>query len=251
MDNRCIVPIFFDISIFLFIFAKRNDFAMNRNDLKEKYNIVGENNDIALFRKDHEKSSMGYCGNISVVRGKAVFCGKKYETIDGLDTALRQWEAGLEWPVDTYCPLFNERYRLENRIHWYIINKLGFKEDFSDWNVRNRYVREIGPSCKLNVSVFNVKDKVNISSEFGGITLTQEVEDIDTAVSVISHIVRETVLLMAKDMVSVLSVLPEEKITEIQMFVKSNNNFFGVEKADFKSVMIELLEKELKELKGE
>lgn len=226
---------------------------MNREDLKAKYNFIGKNNDIALFRKDKEHKGMGYCGNISLSKGKAVFEGKKYDDIDSLDAALRKWEEGLEWPADTYCPLNNERYKLENRIIWYLTEKLGFSRNYSgdNWGEKDLYVRDIGPDYRLRVSIFDIKDKVNIASQFGGITLTQEVEDADTAVAAISHIVRETVLLMAKDMVGLLAILPEEKLTDIQMVVKSNRSFFGYEKADFKSVMIELLEKELKALKGE
>ena len=67
----------------------------------------------------------------------------------------------------------------------------------------------------------------------------------------ITHIVRSEILMMAKDMVAALSLLPEKEMTDVELFVESNKNIFGLEKVDFKSSMIALLEKELKSLKGE
>ena len=46
---------------------------MNRKDLQEKYNIIGENKDITLFSKGPAKRGIGYTGNISLANGKAKF----------------------------------------------------------------------------------------------------------------------------------------------------------------------------------
>jgi hypothetical protein len=55
---------------------------------------------------------------------------------------------------------------------------------------------------------------------------------------------------MASDIVSVVSDCPDVNVTDIDAFVKANN-LFGIKQTDYKSTMINLLEQELKKLKGE
>ena len=76
------------------------------------------------------------------------------------------------------------------------------------------------------------------------------VKDADEGVAIITTIVRTSVLAMATDMVDLLGRLPDKTTTEINTFIQSNKNIFGFEKADFKSIMIDILEKQLKALKG-
>ena len=44
--------------------------------------------------------------------------------------------------------------------------------------------------------------------------------------------------------------LPDKTTTEINTYIRNNRNIFGFEKVDFKSIMIDSLEKQLKALKG-
>lgn len=79
---------------------------MTRRDLQEKYNIFGNNNDISLYRKKGEYThGIGYCGNVKINNGTVSFNKHRYFDIESLDKALREWEASLPWPVDTYNPL--------------------------------------------------------------------------------------------------------------------------------------------------
>lgn len=224
---------------------------MKRDDLKEKYNILGKNKDIMLFSKGPAKRGIGYMGNISLFDGKAKFNGKSYSDVESLDAALIEWANGLEWPVDSYCPMMNENYRLFDRITYYLTDKLGFVEDRSNWGDGCVYGRNIGPGYAIVFRIYNIKEEISITSKYAGLTFSQVVKDIDEAVSMITHIVRSEILMMAKDMVAALSLLPEKEITDVELFVESKANIFGLEKADFKSSMIALLEKELKSLKGE
>jgi hypothetical protein len=224
---------------------------MNRKDLEKKFNFFGNNNDISLYMKGHASRGLGYLGNISLINGKAKFRGKSYSDLESLYSAMKEWGDSLEWPVDTYNPMMNECYRLESRITWYLEEKLGFERDMSEWEDGTKYIRKIGPGYYIHVRVYNIKDEVSIDSKYAGMTLTQKVEDADTAVASIVHMVRSEILMMAKDMIDTLSLLPEKDVTDIEMFVDSKRSFFGIEKADFKSVMVDLLEKELKQIKGE
>lgn len=229
---------------------------MTRKDLQEKYNIIGENKDIMLFRKSGEYSyGIGYCGNISLKNGKAVFNdfnGQSYSDLETLDNALVEWEKSLPYPVDTYCPMTRESYRIDSRIVWHLTEKMGFEHSKSGWEA-GAYVRSIGPNSQLR---FNVRqdlenEKVDITSEFGGMTFTQSVDDADDGIAVVDSIINGSVLMMAKDMVDVISACGEKVTTEVEAFIPTKENFFGIKKASFKDLMIARLENVLKQLKGE
>jgi hypothetical protein len=226
---------------------------MTRKDLQEKYNIIGNNDDISLYRKRGEYDhGMGYCGNISLKRGMVVFNGIQYSTIEALDNALREWEKSLPWPVDTYNPMMRRCAVLEDRVIWYLTEKMGFKTISSNWQVR--YSKEIGINSSISFIVdrAGMKDeKITIVCPFGPYTLRQEIADVDEAVAMISSIVRQQVLQMASGIVEALSVCPDVEVPEMEAYVKSNRNLFGIERIDYKSMMVSLLEKELKKLKEE
>lgn len=226
---------------------------MNRKNLQEKYNILGNNDNISLYRKQGEYTrGIGYCGNISLKNGKAIFNDKSYNDIESLDKALREWEASLPWPVDTYNPLFRKGAALTDRVVWYLTDKLGFERSTSNWDLK--YVKNIGPNCQIFFG-FGPRQMdeatVTLVSQYGGVTFRNEFDDIDNAVDFISTIVRESVLQMSSDMVNLLSLLPDTKVPDIEAYTKSNANIFGFEKVDFKNMMISLLENELKKLKEE
>lgn len=225
---------------------------MNRKDLEKKYDIIGENKDIMLFRKGEDKGSgIGYAGNISLVRGNAVFNGTAYTDIASLDNALREWENGLEFPVDTYCPMINEAYRLDQRLTWYLSEKMGFKHKESNW--KWLYAKNIGPNAEL---AFDLETRIEegavvISCKLGGCYFTQKVTDAHEGFAVISSIVNVSVLSTATDIVELLAVCPKERTAEIDAYVESNENIFGLKKVSFKDLMIQRLEQQLKALKGE
>lgn len=222
---------------------------MTRKDIQEKYNFIGDNNDISLYRKKGEFSyGMGYCGNITLKKGNAVFNGKTYKDIESLDNALVEWEKSLNFPVDTYNPMTKESYRVESRLIWYLTEKMGFKSMYSDWN--HYYAKDIGPNFQLR---FDIKqhfehEKVQISTTFKTMSFTQEVDNTEEGLAVINSIVKGTVLMMAKDVVDVMSVCGNEVTTEIDAYVPANN-IFGQKKVSFKELMIEKLEETLKQLK--
>ena len=227
---------------------------MNRKDLQEKYNILGDNNDISLYRKKGEYTyGIGYCGNISLKNGKAIFNNKSYNDVESLDKALREWEASLPWPVDTYNPLMRGSACLQDRIMWYLTEKLGFVELRDNWGTK--FVRNIGPNCRISFEVERPRaldeDTITIISQYGNATFRSVIKDTDDGVAMISSIVRESILQMSSDMVNILSTVPETEVPDIQAYVKSNRNIFGFEQVDFKGMMISLLENELKKLKGE
>lgn len=226
---------------------------MNRKDLQEKYNIIGKNDDICLYRKHGEyERGIGYCGNIKLRNGYALFNKQYYKTIEELDMALRAWEAILPWPVDTYNPMMRKGAVVEDRVVWYLTEKMGFKAVHADWSIR--YSKEIGINSSISFSVERNgidSDKITIICPYGPYIFREEFTDAESAVAMISSLVRQQVLQMSSGMVEALSVCPDVEIPEIEAYAKSNKNIFGVEKIDYKSMMISLLENELKKLKGE
>lgn len=226
---------------------------MTRAQLQTEYNIIGDNKDICLYRKRGEFTyGCGYCGNISLKNGKAIFNGNSYSYIDSLDDALRDWEASLPWPVDTYNPMLRKSAALLSRVSWYLTEKLGFEVCTKNWNVS--YIKKIGTDYRISFELEDKKldsDSITIVSRFSDFVFMNDYSDVDEAVAMISTIVKTEVLSMSSDMVDLLSRCPETEIPNIDTYVKSNRNIFGYEKADFKSVMISLLENELRKLKGE
>jgi len=225
---------------------------MTRKDLQEKYNIIGENKDIMLFRKGEDKGTgIGYAGNISLVRGSAVFNGEKYATINALDHALREWGEGLEYPVDSYCPMYNETWRTESRIIWYLRDKLGFKQVTRNWEMV--YEKPIGPSFNLEFFIGKELDegKIGITSKYGPYIYRNSVDNAEDGIASINTIVSVSVSEMAKDMIEIISVCPVGVSDTIEAYVPSKRNILGFEKVDFKTMMIQRLEEQLKVLKGE
>lgn len=225
---------------------------MTRKDLQEKYNIIGENKEINLYRKQGEFSyGIGWCGTIALKNGKAVFNGKAYSTIADLDNALVEWEKSLPYPVDTYNPMCRPSYKVDNQLTWYLNEKLGFKTKHEKWNVR--YAKAIGDDYELYFELEQDLDdeSVRITTRFGEYHFTQKVTDTETGVAVISAIVNGECLSMAKDMIDLISVCDTKITSEIEAYTQTNENIFGIKPISFKDMMIERLEKVLAQLKGE
>lgn len=228
---------------------------MTRKDLQERYNIIGHNKDVSLYRKRGEYTyGIGYCGNISLKNGKAIFNGAQYTQIESLDEALRKWEKSLPYPVDTYNPLMRESARIEQRVTWYLTEKMGFKHPRENW--KDEYIKNIGPNCRLKFALERSRDdfddiKIQIVSEYGGAFFRYEFDNAESGIAAISTIIKESVLQMAADMVDCLSVCPDVEVPNIESYVKTNENIFGFKEVSFKDMMISLLEKELEKLKNE
>lgn len=225
---------------------------MTRKDLEKDFHIIGENKDIMLFFKDVPNGwGIGYCGNITLDRGKAIFERKEYTDIEELKTAIKNWGDSLEWPVYTYCPMNRDSYRLESRITWFLKEKMGFTFTRDSW-VRDAYERKIGPNCRLCFLIESnmENEEVGISFTYGEYTFMQKVKDAKTGTEIISTLVREAILSMAGDMADALSVIPETEIPEIEAIKKDNKTLLGFKHADFKTTMINLLEAELAKLKS-
>lgn len=225
---------------------------MTRKDLQEKYNIIGENKSISLYRKHGEFSyGCGWCGEITLHGGQAHFNGKKYSSIADLDKALVEWEKSLPYPVDTYNPMSRKSYKVDSQLTYYLTDKLGFKVIHADWNIH--YGKKIGDNCEISFDLKRDTEKecVRISSRFGEYYFTQEVTDTETGVAVISSIVNGECLSMAKDMIDLMSVCDEKVTGEIEAYAQTTENIFGIKPVSFKDLMIERLEKALAQLKGE
>ena len=225
---------------------------MTRKDLQEKYNIIGNNKDISLYRKKGEYDyGCGYCGNISLKNDKAYFNGNIYKDIDSLDTALREWEKSLPWPVDTYNPMMNKGAVVEQRIIWLLEEKMGFSKEWNDWELK--YVKNFGPDSKISFKL--ERDLVNntvtiVSGVWNNAFFTQTVDNAEDGVAMISEIVKDCAMIIAVDVINTLSVCPDTAVGSINAYVRNNANLLGWDKTDFKSLIIDMLEKQLTKLKA-
>ena len=225
---------------------------MTRKDIKTKYNFIGENKEINLYRKHGEFSyGAGWCGTIALKNGKAIFNGKSYSDLETLDKALVEWEKSLPYPVDTYNPMYRPSAKVDSQLTYHLKNNLNFKVDNANWNTR--YTKTIGDNCELYFRLEQDLENecVRITTSFGAYTFTQEVTDTETGVAVISSIVNGECLWMVKDLIDLMSVCDTKVTADIEAYAKTNNNIFGIKPISFKEMMIDRLEKVLSQLKGE
>ena len=219
---------------------------MTRKDLKKHFDIFGENKNISLYQNQR------YCGSIELRNGKAYLNGQGHATVFGLQVALDVWAKSLPYPVETYNPMLKDSYRTEMQVVSYLTDKMGFKEEYKGWN-GPVYTRQVGPNCKVGFEV-KPSDKgegVVISSDYGGMHFFHTSKTADEAVAVLSSLINAEVLMMSKDMVDIIGKCKPEIIGDIETYVDTKNNFLGIERVDFKTLMVERLESALKALKGE
>ena len=76
-------------------------------------------------------------------------------------------------------------------------------------------------------------------------------DNAEDGIASINTIVSVSVSEMAKDIIDVISVCPVGVSDTIEAYVPSNKSILGFEKVDFKTMMIQRLEQQLKALKGE
>ena len=221
---------------------------MNRKELKEKYHIFGNNNNLSLYRKQGEYTyGIGYCGNIILRHSKAIFNGIVHKSIEELDKALVEWEKSLPFPVDTYNPNLNEKDRIGSQISFYL-TKIGFKSTFSNYS--EIFIKKIGISFEISIELSTKFDKLLIVSKYGDFTFCEEINDTEEGIKIINTLVNGEILVMAKDMLDAISSCGESVTNEIDTFIKTNENIFGYQKVSFKDVMITRLENVLSQLKS-
>lgn len=224
---------------------------MTRKDIETKYRFYGENKDITLYRKSGEFTyGTGYCGSISLKNGKAIFNGKAYSTLEDLDNALVEWEKGLPYPVDTYNPMFNERWRVQSRVIWFLTDKMGFQSTARDWSIS--YVKRLGSNAEISFRVeINRNDKVEIFSQYGEFYFRKEIDDADSGIDMITTIVNTTACEMGENLVELLSVCDDRVTSDIEAYMNTNENLFGIKPVSFKELIIDRLERVLAQLKAE
>lgn len=104
------------------------------NELKERAEFVishGKDEKDNIIQSVYSKASFGlnYMGDCVVTPKGYKFNGNVYKTVDELFGSFKDWHKSLDLPSRFYDPLYNEDYRLEATIVWYLTDVLGFKND--------------------------------------------------------------------------------------------------------------------------
>lgn len=221
---------------------------MNRQDLKTKYYIFGINADLRL----HRIGEFTYCGSVSLKRGKVWFNGKSYSDLESLDNALLKYAETLPYPIDTYDPSKKELCKVEQQLHYVLINKFKFckSSEIGAGYYEQVYVRKLGPNICLRLGMRNTDIGIDLSLRYGKYTFDQTVTSTDEGLVYINSMVNTVVAMAVKDMVELLSSCSGNISSDIDAFVDSNTNILGFERVDFKTLMISTLEEQLKALKG-
>lgn len=70
------------------------------------------------------------------------FNDTRYNNVDDLLTAVKLFNDTRMFPAEYYDPSYNERYRTESKISWYLVDKLGFKSSRSSIGNNPIYVKK-------------------------------------------------------------------------------------------------------------
>lgn len=224
---------------------------MTRKQIQEKYDIIGENKSISLYRKRGEApEGRRFCGTITLHGGQVYFNGNKYKTLEDLDTALVEWAKSLPYDVDSYNPMYNENWRTEMRVIDYL-SSIGFKQEYHGYKCV--YAKSVGGDYKITFELGRrVEDgKVRISSEYAGAFYAFTADTAEEGINAISAIVNSDVLMMSKDIVDLLAICNVKTVEEVEAYTMKGGNPLNIKKVDFKGMLIDRLETMLTALKGE
>lgn len=118
---------------------------------------------------------LNYMGDCVIMPKGYKFNGNVYKTVDDLFGGFKEWHKTLDLPSRFYDPLYNETYRLQGTIVWYLTDVLGFVADEKDFC--NTYKRCFGTTV-MRVQIEVSKDnEVSISYQYGKYQMFTTIKD--------------------------------------------------------------------------
>ena len=240
----------------------RNKDKVLLDALGERYEVIEHDGGYCLYDKERpaKRTNCKYIGKfyISSDKKQYAFNDKYYKDVESLVKAMDDYNATLPFDADIYCPIFKNSYRIEIALHDYL-ESLGFTTERGvGGRYGTRYIKnDCFGQCICDLTVW-VKDGTtegvitrNIltpdkSKEF---TTDSPFADLDSAIASVNTILATYVASIDAAAMNILN-----KITHSRSALLLDNTF-DVRKMqlfteDGKKKMIEVLEKELEQLKG-
>lgn len=231
--------------------------------LGERYEVLEHDGGYCLYdkRRPAKRSNAKYIGKfyISSDKKQYAFNEKYYKDAESLVAAMDAHNATLPFDADIYCPIFKNSYRIEIALHDYL-ESLGFKMDrWIDARYGTRYIRNdcFGQCiCDLTVWVEDGTTKGVITRNILTPDKSKELStdspfaDLDSAVASVNTILATYVASINAVAMNILNKITHSRsalLLDTTFDVRTMTKFTE----DGREKMIEVLEKELKELKGE
>ena len=230
--------------------------------LGERYEVIEHDGGYCLYDKQRpaQRSNYKYIGKfyISSDKHRYAFNDKYYKDVESMVKAMDDYNATLPFDADIYCPIFKNSYRIEIALYDYLYS-LGFAKVYGrGYGREQRFVlNDCYGQCICDLTVYvednttkgiitrNIltpdKDKeINTNSPF---------VNLDSAIASVNTILASYIASVNSVAMNVLNKLTHSRsalLLETTFDLRKLSKFTE----DGRKKMIEVLEKELAELKG-
>ena len=225
--------------------------------LGERYFTIEHDGGYCLYDKERpaKRSNYKYIGRFYVSSNKKqyVFNEEYYNDVESMVNAMDEYNSTLPFDIEIYCPLFKNSYRIECALHDYL-SSLGFETHFgrSSYFLYDCYGQTI---CELLVCVKDGTTKGVITRYIDSpdkdkkLSTDSPFADLDSAIASVNTILATYVASVNSVAMNVLG-----KITNSRSSLLLDSTFDVRKMSKFtedgREKMIEVLEMELKYLKG-
>ena len=230
--------------------------------LGERYEVIEHDGGYCLYdkRRPAQRSNYKYIGKfyISSDKHRYAFNDKYYKDVETMVKAMDEYNTTLPFDIDIYNPLFKNSYRIECALHDYLYS-LGFAMEYGRGYKRERrfvlndcygqcicdltvYVEENTTTgmIRRNILTPNKDKEINTNSPF---------VNLDSAIASVNTILASYIASVNSVAMNVLNKLTHSRsalLLDTYFYTRTLSKFTE----DGRQKMIEVLEKELAELKG-
>ena len=240
----------------------RNKDKILLDALGERYTVIEHDGGYCLYDKQRPagRTNSKYIGKfyISSDKKQYAFNDKYYKDVESLVKAMDDYNATLPFDADIYCPIFKNSYRIEIALHDYL-ESLGFTIDRGiTLRAGTRYIKnDCFGQCIFDLNVW-VKDETtegviirNILTQDKNKVLATEspFADLDSAIASVNTILATYVASVNAAAMNILNKITHSRsalLLDTTFDVRKMSKFVE----DGRVKMIEVLEKELEQLKG-
>ena len=240
----------------------RNKDKVLLDALGERYEVLELDGGYCLYDKERpaKRTKYKYIGKfyISSDKRQYAFNDKYYKDVESLVKAMDDYNATLPFDADIYCPIFKNSYRIEIALHDYL-ESLGFAMDRGmSGRYSTRYIKNdcFGQCfCDLNVWVKDettegvITRNILTPDENKVFTTDSPFNDLDSAIASVNTILATYVASINAAAMNILNKITHSRsalLLDTTFDVRNMTKFTE----DGRKKMIEVLEKELEQLKG-
>lgn len=240
----------------------RNKDKILLDALGERYEVLEHDGGYCLYDKQRpaKRSNAKYIGKfyISSDKKQYAFNEKYYKDVESMVKAMDDYNATLPFDADIYCPIFKNSYRIEIALYDYL-ESLGFTTERGvGGRYGTRYIKNdcFGQCiCDLNVWVKDettegvITRNILTPDENKVLTTDSPFNDLDSAIASINTILAAYVASINAAAMNILNKITHSHsalLLDTTFDVRNLSRFVE----DGRVKMIEVLEKELEQLKG-